>query len=170
MYVIPNELVEETWQEVGSGSAEQARELINRIGKCQSNLLSFVIVFTEDLGVDAHELSLYLFTVIYRVFEKAAFGRIRQLKQREIEAAYEGNEKFCERYLAAHERFLAKAAESIAMPQPFVMKYLIEALFEAPEQEEDPVVLSEEDSGQIFLVLKTAIDLLADATSPAARK
>jgi len=39
------------------------------------------------------------------------------------------------------------------------MKYVVETLMEAPE-DEDPVALTEEDMGYLFLLLKTVVDLL----------
>ena len=169
MDVIPADLVEETWREVGSCSIAQAKEVMNRLGKSQNNLLSFVVIFTQDLEPDAQELAVYLFTVIFRIFEKASSGRIRRVKQGEIVAAYERTEKFVEKFIGAHERFLEAAAASLTSTQPFVMQYLVEALLEAPEEQQNPVILSDEDSGQIFLVLITAIGLLDRAASCTAR-
>jgi hypothetical protein len=133
-------------------------------------LLSFVLVFTQKLGKDAHELAVYMFTVIYRIFEKGAAGRIRHVKPQEIVAAYERNETYFERFMNAHERFLEKAAEVIALRQPFVMRHLFETLFEAPENEEDRLSLSEEAAGELFITLKTVIDVLDHAKSRLAKK
>ena len=47
--------------------------------------------------------------------------------------------------------------------QPYIIKYVVDTLFEAPE-EEDPVLLSEADVGFLFLLLKTVIDLLNKKT------
>jgi hypothetical protein len=168
MEMIPADLVEETWREVGSSSTAQAKSLMNRLGKSQNNLLSFVVIFTQELEPDAHGLAVYLFTVIFRIFEKASSGRIRRVRQGEIVAAYERTEQFVEKFIGAHERFLEAAAISLTSTQPFVMQYLLEALLEAPEEEE-PVILSDEDSGQIFLVLSTAIGLIDRAASRTAR-
>ena len=43
------------------------------------------------------------------------------------------------------------------------MKYVVETLIEAPEGDEDPVELTEEDVGYLFLLLKTVVDLLDKA-------
>jgi hypothetical protein len=39
------------------------------------------------------------------------------------------------------------------------MRYLVETLIEAPDGE-DPVFLTEEEIGALFLVLKTVVDVL----------
>jgi hypothetical protein len=44
------------------------------------------------------------------------------------------------------------------------MKYVVEALMEAPE-EEDPVILTEDDVGYLFHLFKTVVDLLDNKLS-----
>ncbi len=166
MKMIPDELVQETWREVGSSSPAQVRALGNRLGKLQNNLLAFVMVFTQDLAPDARELAIYLLAVIFRIFEKASRGKIKRLEEEEIEAAYNRTEQFLERHIGAHERFLEKAARSLSLAQPFVMKYLLEALLEPPEENEQKPDLTDEESGQIIMILITAIDLLDKAALP----
>jgi hypothetical protein len=40
---------------------------------------------------------------------------------------------------------------------------MVSAIFEADDSSEEPIVLTEEESGTLYLVLKTAIDVLHDA-------
>ena len=47
--------------------------------------------------------------------------------------------------------------------QPYVIRYIVETLFEA-DQEEEPVVLGEEDMGYLFLLMKTVVDVLNKKT------
>ena len=54
---------------------------------------------------------------------------------------------------------MERAARIQLAGQPYVMKYLVEALME-PGTEEDPVYLSEEEQGLLYIVLKTVVDLL----------
>lgn len=163
MGIIPEALVEETWLEVGALSESQARKQMEQIAKSQPALLAFVLAATADLPTDAQQVAVYLYAVIHRMFEKSA-GRLTPATPQAVEAAFEGNKTFLGKFEHAHERFLEKAAETAASSQPFVMKYLVEALLESPEGD-DPVVLSDEEIGLIFLVLKTAIDIL-DAGVP----
>lgn len=59
----------------------------------------------------------------------------------------------------AHEKFIERVAKVESSRQPFVMRYLVETLIEAPEGD-DAVALTEEETGTLFLVLKTVIDVL----------
>ncbi len=168
MQDIAGELVENTWREVSSFSEAQVKKYAKRLIKEQPHLGSFVLHFTVSLRREAHELAYYLFSVIYRIFEKAA-GKIRRIPPERIIEAYEETEAFVGSFEKAHERFLERAAIRMIGPQPFVVKYLTEALMEAPENE-DPVELSDEESGQIFLVLKTVINLLDEQAGGATPK
>ena len=47
--------------------------------------------------------------------------------------------------------------------QPAVFRYMIDAIVEAEEDEEDQVVMSPEEKGSVILLLKTAIDTLDEA-------
>jgi hypothetical protein len=43
--------------------------------------------------------------------------------------------------------------------QPYVLQYVTETLMEAP-YEQDPILLTEEDVGFVFMLLKTVVDVL----------
>jgi hypothetical protein len=62
-----------------------------------------------------------------------------------------------------HEKFLDRIAKVQLSGQPYVMRYVVETLIEAPEGE-DPVPLSDEDIGFLFLLLKTVVDVLDKTT------
>ena len=104
-----------------------------------------------------------MFFTIHSMFEKR-YGKVRKIKPREIMRAYERNQQDFEKLQGAHDKFLERRANIFQADQPFVMKYLVEALL---EREDPDLSLSEDDEGAIFLHLKTAIDLLHSATSGA---
>ena len=100
-----------------------------------------------------------MFYVVCRMFQKSSKKSLKRISPEEVINCYEKTERFIESLECAHERFLERIAETQLSGQPYVMKYVVEALMEAPE-EEDPVALSEEDTGYLFLLLKTVVDLL----------
>ena len=162
MRQIPLELVETTWQEVSAFSPGRVQKEMDRAAQLQPDLLSFVMVFTEELGPDAHALATYLYFVILRIFEQGTKRRIPRVRPSQIKRRLEQNERMLTRLEHAHPRFLEKTALTEASRQPYVVQYLVEAIMEAPDQE-DPVILTEEEEGTLFLVLKTAIDVLNHA-------
>lgn len=163
MHLISEELVEETWQEFSGFSPEQGNEEVQKLGKEQPELLAFMMELIDDLTQDVKELALYIFVVVYRMFRKACGRQISGLSAEEIMEQYEKNEKLILSLEGAHDKFYDRIARVQLSEQPYVMKYVVEALIEMPE-DDDPVELTDNDIGIIFLFLKTVIDLLNQAT------
>jgi citrate lyase gamma subunit len=156
--IIPEALVEATWEEVAVMPEDKAAIEIDRLSKTQPALLAFVFADTEDLSHEAHEIAVYMFFVILRVFEKHFGNKLKQVDiqtvtrlQKEIEQALEtlGN---------ADDSALERAAIAQNEAQPFVIRYVVETLFEPDEDEE--AELTEEDQGALFLTMKTVTDAL----------
>ena len=163
MEPIPQELVEETWQEVARFTPGQTNKEMTKMAKSQPDLFTFMMQFTEDLDQEVKELAIYMFFVAYRMFEKSSRKTIKKISAREIIDCYEYNEGLMRSLEGVDEKFFHRIAKTEISRQPYVMKYVTETLMEAPE-EEDPVALTAEDIGVMFLLLKTVVDLL-DMTS-----
>jgi hypothetical protein len=161
---IPQEIVDATWQEVARFSPGQAGREMERAGQHQPDLLAFALEFTQDCRPPAHELAVYLYFVILRIFQKATSHPMRPIEPDKIQRRLEQNEELLARLEGAHPRFLERAALYEMSQQPAVVKYLVEAIMEA-QQGDDPVALDDEESGTLFLVLKTVVDLLDEARS-----
>lgn len=163
MEPIPEHLVERTRQEVAAYSQDQAASEMRKIGEAQPELLSFMVEFTRDLPLQSIDMGIYLFFVVYRIFEKGYAGDIGQVSDDEIIACYEANADLMESLESAHYRFLERAAEVQLASQPYVIRYVIDSFFEVSDDDEtDPV--SDEDIGYLFLLLKTVIDVLNGKT------
>jgi hypothetical protein len=161
--MIPDEIVQETWREVARFEGKQARKEMTRLGKRQTDLLAFVVFETEELSRGAHELAVYLLFVVTRIFEKG--GTVARIPSEGILQQFQKNTDELERLSGAHDRFLERAAVDQVSRQPHVMRYVVEALMEAGDGP-DPVDLTEEEIGALFLVLKTAVDVLDAALEP----
>lgn len=159
MIEIPEELVTETWQAMSAMSSRQARREMGEAGREQPELLAFVLGSISDCSPQAQELGIYLYFVIHNIFRNASQQALNPVSAAKIEQRLAQNEARLERLESAHPRFLERAAHLEAMHQPFVVKYLVEAIMEAPEGG-DPLELTDQESGSLYLVLKTAIDVL----------
>jgi len=153
------ELVERTWKDAARLTPARANKEMSKVAESQPDLLAFMMELTEDLTRQERELAIYMFFVVYRMFQKNSGNKVRKISAEEIIESYEYNEGFMERLEGAHEKFLTRIAKTEISRQPYVMKYVTETLVEAPEEEE-PVPLTEEGTGVIFLLLKTVVDLL----------
>jgi len=158
MELISEELVEETWQESAEFSPVRAQKEMLKVNKNQPYLLSFMIEFTQDLGLEVRELAVYMFYVVCRMFQKNSTKKIKRISPEEIINCYEKNEQLMESLEGTHDKFLERIAEVQLAGQPYVMKYVLETIIE--NSEEDPVELTEEDIGYLFLLFKTVVGVL----------
>ena len=164
MNPISQELVDETWQAFAGFSPARAQKETIKVNKNQPNLLAFMMEFTQDLDQEVQELAIYIFYVVCRMFQKSLKKSLKRISPEEIINCYEKTERFIKNLEGAHERFFERIAETQLSGQPYVMKYVVEALMEAPE-EEDPVILTEDDVSYLFLLFKTVVDLLDNKLS-----
>jgi len=156
---IPEELVEETWQEVASFSPDKIRKGMTKLSGGQPYLTAFMMEFAQDLDQEVKELAVYMFFVVYQMFQKSSEGKIKRISPEKIIECYEQNENLMESMEGIHEKFFERIARVQLSGQPYVLKYVVETLIEAPE-EEDPIELTEEDVGFLFLLLKTVVDVI----------
>jgi hypothetical protein len=161
MKTIPDEIVEETWQEVAQMDPSNAQIAMQEVAKKQPALLAHVMACTEDLRPEAQELGVYIFFTIHRMFEVGAEKPPGEVSMEVVEEHADRNDALLDRLNGAHDRFLERVTEVETSRQPYVYHYLSEALIE--EEEEDSVKLTEEESGLLFIVLKTVIDALDEA-------
>jgi hypothetical protein len=163
MKPIPEEVVERTGREVAQFTPGQIKKEILRLSRGQQDLLGFVLELTKNMDKSVNELAVYMFFTIFRMFQKAYGRRIKPISSAQIVGCYEANESLMERLEGAHEKFLDRIAHIQIAGQPHVMRYVVETLVEADE-DEDLGELTEEDKGFLFLVLKTVVELLSKAT------
>jgi hypothetical protein len=167
MTTIPETIVENTWREVASFASRDAWRAMEKVTKRQPALLAYVMASTRECGEDAQELAVYLFFVVLRMFDQLPGHRLKRVSITQVERRAAENEAMLERLGGAHERFLERAAHVQAESQPHVLRYLTEAILKG----EDPEVeLTEEESGLLFLVLKTVVDLLDGACKRGRRR
>ena len=155
---IPEEIVEKTWQEVAGFSPDRANKKMMKIGNSQPELLAFVMESSKEMGQEVRELAIYLFLVVYWMFQET-HGKINKISSEEIIECYKHNEGLMERLKGAHDKFLDRVASVQTSRQPYVVKYVVDALMEDDERE-DAGALTEEQKGFLFLLLKTVIDVL----------
>ncbi len=162
METISEVLVDRIRQEVAGFAPDRGRKEMIRVGEKQPELLSFMVEFTQDSDQEVKELALYMFFNVYRMFQKAYKKEIKRISFEEITTCYDDNENLIESMEGVHDKFYDRIAKVQLSRQPYVMKYVLDTLFEGPE--EDPIELTDDDTGYIFLLLKTVVDLLNKAT------
>jgi len=155
--IVPEQVVEAAWLEIGGLSEDQARLHMQRLSRSQPALLAFVTAFSEDLSNDGAELGIYMFVAIVHMFEMHFGKRLQNVGTKRIDYIYQENVDMLDRLAGADERWLERAAITQSEKQPWVWKCVVECLFE-PDDEE--LNLSEEDQGSLAITMKTVIDAL----------
>ena len=157
METLSEEFVEKTWQEVAGFSPDRATKEMHAMGKDQPDLLAFLLAYADDLQQEVKELAIYISFVVYKMFQNSSL-KIRRITSREIMARHDENALFLESLEGAHEKIFERIAKVTVSKQPYVMKYVIEALME--DSGEDSVALTDDEIGLLFILLKTEIEVL----------
>jgi len=157
MHTLSEGFVEKTWQQVAALEADRTNKEMIAMGKNQPDLLAFLMAHTDDLHQEVKELAIYIAFVVYKMFFDSS-GKIPRITSKEIMARYNENIRFVESLEAAHEKFIDIIAGVQASKQPYVMKYVLEALME--DTEEDGIDLTEKDIVSLFPLFKTEIEVL----------
>jgi hypothetical protein len=157
MEPLSKDFVEKTWQEVAELNPSMAHKEMQAMGKNQPDLLAFLTAYVEDLQQEVKELAIYIAFVVYKVFVDAS-GHIPKISSKEIMTRYNENVRFLERLEGVHEKIFDSIAKVEASKQPYVMKYVLEALME--DSQEDGIDLTEEDIGFLYMLLKAEIEVL----------
>jgi hypothetical protein len=164
MEPIDEYVVEEIWQDVSGFTPSQIKREMQKLGKEQPALLSFILEFTDEVDQEVKGLALYMLFNVYRMFQKGFGKKIKSISPDEIINCYESNEKLMQRLEGAHDKFYDRIAKTQVSEQPFIMKYILDTLFEQSD-DEDPVDLTDDDRGYLYLLLKTEVDILNTTTN-----
>ena len=149
--------VEKTWQQVAKFTPDRANKEMIAMGKNQPDLLAFLMAYTDDLQQDVKELAIYIAFVVYKMFLDSS-GKIPIISSKKIMAMYDKNTSLIESMEGTHKKFIDRIASVQISKQPYVMKYVLDALME--EAEEDGIDLTEEDIGSLLILFKTEIEVL----------
>jgi hypothetical protein len=164
MSVIPEAVIESAWSEIAELPESQAQAEIERIGRGQPALLAFVMADTEELSQEAQELGLFLFVIVLRMFEKHYGRGMKTVELESVERLRDATEESMLKLADASEEEFEQAALSQASTQPYVMKYIAEAIFDPNPG--DGIQMTEDEIGALTLMLRTVVEALEEAATP----
>lgn len=163
MSVIEASVVDATWQEVARIKESRIPVEMGKAGREQPELLAFILGSTEGMGPGVSELAGYIYFVIWRVFRASNSSRSKPVTAGAIQRMLERNEQELMSLDGTDPQQIDEAALARLTRQPAVFRYVIEAIAEAEEDENEPLAMSPEEKGSLILLLKTAIDTLDEA-------
>ena len=165
MKCITQETVETTWQNIAEMEPEDAGEAMFHFSEAQPNLLGFVMAFTEDLNDDASELCTYMLYVVYQMFVNASKSDIPMVTEEQMEAQYNAT---CELLDKIHDADGDPEKAGVGQNlenQPHVYQYVSETLLEDNEDPDEKMDISEDEVGEIFMMMKCIIDVVDSVTN-----
>ena len=163
MGVIEASMVDAAWQEAGRIPESRIPMEMGKASREQPELLAFILGSTEGMGPGLSELAGFIYFVIWRVFRAGSSGRMKPVTAEAIQRRLEQNEQELMSLDGTDPQQIDEAALARLTRQPAVFRYVIEAIAEAEEDENQPVAMSPEEKGSLILLLKTAIDTLHEA-------
>ncbi|HOP85281.1 MAG TPA: hypothetical protein PLM71_05935 [Syntrophorhabdaceae bacterium] len=160
---ISEEIVVKTYMDVAGFAPHKIQREMEKLNKDQPDLFYFVLTSLEEMDEDVRDLGIYLFFVVYMMFKKA-YKKINRVTFDDIDETYDYNLKILDTIEHGDENALMDFAEKEMVKQPYVMKYITEALMEE-DDEYDEISLKADDKGFLFLFLKTITDILDKNTT-----
>ncbi|MFT5585503.1 MAG: hypothetical protein ACI9VR_003095 [Cognaticolwellia sp.] len=156
-----------TLSEACAEDGERFRSVATRLLKEQKRLLSF---YNQNLpAVDAQtgEVSLYLFSVVVRIFDQMG-GRLAKVNGREINAAAARVKGAVDQCLPFDDGFPDRVRAQEWRAQPHILDEALHALFERDEEEikEAEVDVDPVKGGTIFMMLWVATEALDASWRP----
>jgi hypothetical protein len=139
-----------------------------RILEDQARLVKFFRSNLPAMDDQSGEVSLYLFTVIVRIFQQCG-GKLPRVGASEIDAATRKVGAIAAGLFPADDAFSARARAVEGRAQPHILDEALHALFDREEKKEEEVLIEPEQAARVYLMLWAATEALDAAwTAPVA--
>lgn len=159
MNKIAAEAVEKTWQQMATMSVGEGRSLAQKMTKEQPFVQTYLLaVGQRDFNPDEAQLLFYLGMVVWQVFARSG-QPLSKLSGDVLDRCERANMKMLDYLEDEPMPDFTRIVESLTCNynQIDVLRYVVEALMEEPEEECD---IREESVGIMLIHLKTVIDCL----------
>ncbi|MCA9200519.1 MAG: hypothetical protein KDA87_23430 [Planctomycetales bacterium] len=162
MQCIDEPTVDDVWDQINELAPEEAYQQMMEFGTQQTELLSFVTVACEGLSDDAQELATFMAFVVYRIFYTSYSESFPDISPEQIMERFDRNQAMLSELENRSDEEFEEVAELESSHQPFVLQSITEVLFDSDE--EDEIQITDDESGIIFIVMKTLVDVLDAVT------
>jgi len=154
MEPISADIVESTWQRMAAMPPREAPKLVGRMEKEQPVVMAYLMAVDHDL-LNQEERELLLGMVVWQIMSQGSTP-LHRVTEKALDRAEQSNMKMVESLMDASEADFTETARTMIenYGQPEVLRYVVEALVEAAEDEE----VSEDHIGIMMLDMKTVID------------
>lgn len=154
------------WSEEASDAGELFRGTATRLLREQKRLLNFYNANLPAMDPATGQVSVYLLSVVVRIFEQAG-GRLRKVSGKQIDAAAAKIQGHVDAVAPFDEGFPERVRQIEDRAQPHILDEALWALFERDEKtKEEEVDVEPGQAGLIFLMLWLATEALDEAWTP----
>ncbi len=157
MKIIPVEIIHSVQNQLDRMKPEYSQQEIQKVYSEQPNILEYIVAVTEELGDELSKHTFYLFSVIYLAVRNVHPKKIEKIGDKKIIKVHDDNIDMMERLEGAHEVFFDRFAETSILKQPGIFEFISRSLFEEISELSE---VNDDDIGWMFLVLKSAVDVL----------
>ena len=130
-----------------------------RILEDQARLVKFFRSNLPQMDAQSGEVSLYLFTVVVRIFQQCG-GKLPRVGPKEIEAATAKIGQHARTLMPADAGFPERVRGVGDRAQPHILDEALHALFEREEKKDEEIELDEAQAARVFLMLWAATEAL----------
>ncbi|MED5374697.1 MAG: hypothetical protein VX899_27005 [Myxococcota bacterium] len=158
-----------TLSEACAEDGERFRAIATRLLKEQKRLLSFYNQNLPAIDAQTGEVSLYLFSVVVRIFDQMG-GRLSKVNGKQINAAAAKVQGVVDQLLPFDKEFPERVRAIEDRAQPHILDEALWALFERSDEDkqEGEVDVDPTKAGMIFMMLWVATEALDAAWKPPA--
>jgi len=159
MKPVSAEIVEQTWKRLGGMSPEEAPVVVDAMGREQPFILAYLTALGEGyLTEDEMGVLLHIGIVAWQAVKEGS-GELPMVSGEELDAAEARNSRMLEYMEDESDAGFLDATEKVFKNynQYHIMKYILEALMEEPE---DGTVVRDDSIGPMFMCLKTVVDAM----------
>ena len=161
---LPRDLVHQ-WSEECAAQGLAFQSVARRILEDQARLARFFKSNIPVMPGQSGEVSLYLLSVVVRLFERAG-GRMGRIGSKEIDAATKKIQTYAALLMPADAGFPNRVRNVDERCQPHILDEALHALFEREEKKEEEVDMPPEQAALVFLMLWAATEACNLAWTP----
>jgi hypothetical protein len=136
-----------------------------RLIKDQRKLSRFFEQNMTDMGPMPAQVSLYMLSVVLRIFEQVG-GRMKKINGRDLDTAKARVQEVVGDLIPADASLIERAKSIDWRAQPHILDEVLWALYERDDKEEGEVDLDLDASALVYIMLWTAVEALDANWSP----
>jgi len=161
MQTISEEIVEREWEKMANLPLDDVPRVIQRMEKEQPMILAFLMAIDDEVfNQDERGLLLHLGATVCEIMRQGE-PRPKRVSEKRMDEFIERTDKMLEYFLEEAPENFEDSVRLIYQNhnQVNVLRYVVEALFELDDDEEDSEV-RDEMKGLLFMHLKTVVEAL----------